>query len=72
MKNPERIHTYFNCRACVGEARALGKAPSRYERLQVGLTRHDMEVGHFTPEQLAEHVANGPRCECCPGGMHRS
>ncbi len=77
----ERIHSYFNCRMCAGEARAQNVAAAKYARLRVGLTReglqvwcarHDMEVGHFTPEQLAGHVANGPRCECCPDGMHRS
>ena len=35
----ERIHSYFNCRMCAGEARAQNVSAAKYARLRVGLTR---------------------------------
>lgn len=68
----DEIHTFLHCRKCT-----LG---GQTERLEVGITRSGIRVdcrkhglvGHFTAEQVAEWVAKGIRCECCPGGMHRS
>jgi|GEM_PF-2442127 len=81
MPPVERIHSYVECRRCAGEASAHRQSPRKYSRFRIGLTRdgiqvwcsrHEMEVAHFTPEQLGEFMSKGPQCECCPGGMHRS
>ncbi len=69
MNAPE-ILTFAHCRACV----LGGQTP----RVEVGLTTHGIRVqckkhgliAHWTPQQLADQVARGPQCDCCPGGKH--
>lgn len=66
----DQIHSYLHCKACT--------VGNQTPRLEVGLTptgilvcckKHGV-VGGFTPEELREQVAAGPRCECCAGGRH--
>lgn len=70
MATADEIRMYFHCRKCV-ESRQT-------ERLEAGLTETGLRVdcrkhglvGHFTPERLAELIADRPGCDCCPGGKH--
>jgi hypothetical protein len=75
-----RIQMFFHCRACARE-KPRTVSPSQYARLDIGLTpdglqvwctRHNREVGTFTPEQLTALLEQQPRCECCPDGKHSS
>jgi hypothetical protein len=69
-KTANRIQLYFHCRRCV-----LAGSASQIEvgltstGLQVWCRLHQMEVGSFTPKQLAEQLLTA-RCECCPNGLH--
>lgn len=66
----DEIHSFVHCMRCV--------RGNQTERLEIGLTRSGIRfqckkhglVGHWTPEQLAEQLAAGPRCDClddqCP------
>lgn len=80
MSEKEKIHSFLHCGQCLRE-KPRGVSPAEHARIQAGLTatgiqvwcnRHRMEVGHFTPDELAALIANGPSCDCCPGGRHRS
>lgn len=66
------IHTFAHCKACFQG----GQTP----RIAAGLSttgvviqcgKHGL-ICHFSPEELTQQLALGPRCHCCPGGMHRS
>jgi hypothetical protein len=73
MTETKQIHSYAHCRACG----TMGLS-SRIEAgitplgLQIWCKRHDKEIAHFTPDDLATFIARGRQCECCPNGMHRS
>lgn len=64
MSEP-RIHSFIHCKACVSRGQT--------ERIEAGLTGTGLMVqckkhgtiGHFTPEQLEDFLAQGPQCECC-------
>lgn len=66
------IHTYAHCKQCFLRGQT--------QRLEAGLTTAGIRIDckkhglvcHFTPGELTNQIALGPRCNCCPGGMHRS
>ena len=71
------IRLYAHCRTCHA-SKPANQSPSDWCRLDCGLTdtgllvwckRCKKEVAHFTPDALADFIANG-RCACCPGGQH--
>lgn len=72
MADDIEIHTFLHCAQCFRG----GQTP----RIEAGLSKTGVVVqckkhglvGHFSPEQLAQFLAKGPMCSCCPGGMHRS
>lgn len=65
MNETKQIRLFIHCYRCHKEKREpkveVGITPIG---LQVWCVRHQMEVGHYTPEFLEEHLHNST-CECC-------
>lgn len=81
MKAEYRIVLHAHCRKCAPKkprnVSMAGWAKTQSgltaEGIQVWCTRCDMEVAHFTPEELTKLLTQFPgcdACECCPGGKH--
>jgi hypothetical protein len=69
----KQIHTFAHCRQCAMRGRRQDlEAGLTHDGIQLWCRRCDKEVARFTPDSLAKAMALGPRCECCPGGMHRN
>lgn len=73
MSQPRPIERALVCARCAKE-KPRGVSHQQYARIQVGLTdggiqiwcvRHDMNIAHFTPAELATVLAHPPDCDCC-------
>lgn len=70
MTIPNMIHSFARCKKCVTDGkRADIEAGLTPYGLQIWCKRHNINVFHFTIEELKEQIKT-PKCACCDGDTH--